>query len=112
VALSDILSGNIIYADDVFGLVPISVQKGGSESRTSTTTQTVDSSLVLALPANTVWDFDFSLFLTGGNNAGDWIGHLEWPANATCSYAGFSIVDTVTAGSSGDLHPATRSSSG
>lgn len=110
-SFSDILSGNIIYADDIYGLAPISAQKGAAESRTSTTVQTVDSALVLSLPASTTWDFDLLLFLSSNANAaGDWAGHLEWPANATCSYGGMSLVDTLASGSSADAQagPTTR----
>ncbi len=83
---------------------PISAFKSASTSRASTIVRVADPDLVIALPANTTWDFDMILQLRGAANAaGDFSGEFSFPASSVVSYTAHGLVDTLASGQSADL---------
>lgn len=82
-------------------LRPVSAFKTSATSRASVTALAADPDLTIALPANSVWDWELRLVLfSAANAAGDFAGAMSYPADGVCSFSSVGSSDTLASGSS------------
>jgi hypothetical protein len=99
-----VAAGDIILADHLNALVPLSAVKAGTTSRNTTVTMTADPDLAITFPASTTWDFELLLFLvSAANAAGDFKCELSWTGTATVSAADVALSDALPSGVFADL---------
>lgn len=85
-------------------LRPITGRKTASESRASTIVEVADSEIRVALPINTTWEFWLILMLESlANAAGDFSGHLEYPAGAITEFGNLGLDLALPSGLFADL---------
>src|SRR5262245_10010022 len=89
----------------------VTASKGGDTSRASTTTRTADPDLVLALPANSTWEWLAWLFISSAANAaGDFSHEWQFPANCTVNCSQMALDPALPSGAIASLNagPTTR----
>lgn len=102
-ALPAFAAGDILTAADIQTLQPRAVEKAVTESVTSSTTLQNDDELLLALPANTTWEFETLILYDGDGTNGDLQCCYTFPTGATVSVGGLGPANNVTSGvGSGD----------
>jgi hypothetical protein len=83
---------------------PIRAQKAGDTSRSGTSSRTADPDLVLALSANTTYEYS-GLFLvsSAANAAGDFSYELQYPSDAVITAGGSGLHNSLASGSTADV---------
>jgi hypothetical protein len=91
------------FSDLITEVRPLSAVKTGDTSRVNNT-RSADPDLTIALPANSVWDFELKLLITSAANAaGDFAADLAYPAGAVVSALTHGLDLALPSGTFGDL---------
>lgn len=86
-------------------LRPIIAVKTADTSRASTIVRTADPDLVVALPGNSIYDFELMLILTSAADAaGDFSGEVQWTApTAVVMLGSLGLTEVLATGRTADL---------
>lgn len=103
-------SGMLLTPARLNALIPVTAEKALDTTRTSTITRTADPDLVLALAANSVYDFYGELILTSAANAaGDFAMEMQYPSGASCTLTTHGLDTGLAAGTVGTIDAITQS---